>query len=169
MAVVYACLVVRSYFQAAVEEDLAYAGVMQSRAMLCEILAMKLLSHFASNHIQLVAVLTTCWNPLAGAPREVVEEIRQALGNDDDEMNAPQSALEVCLLWVIRGTVLTLPTRWQYLHRRRSSSPLPSRRKLSTTFFLAEWCSPHLVIGLFWLTTISPVPSRSMTRGTLHS
>lgn len=94
MAVVYACLVVRSYFLNECEEDLAYAGVNLSRATLCEIMAMKLLSHFASDYIQLVAVLTTCWNPLAGASPEVVDEVTQVLGNDD-VMNHPQSALEV--------------------------------------------------------------------------
>ncbi|KAG6833377.1 hypothetical protein H0H87_007994 [Tephrocybe sp. NHM501043] len=92
MATVYACLVVRSYFLSACEVDLAYAGVMYSRAMLCEILAMKLLSHFASNDIQLVAVLTTPWNPLAGATSEIVDQVRLAVGGKEDEL--AQSALE---------------------------------------------------------------------------
>lgn len=96
MAVVYACLVVRSYFLAESETDMAYAGVMLSRATLCEILAMKLLSHFASNYIQLVAVLTTSWNPLAGATPEIVEQVKNSLGGDEDDVNYPQSALEVC-------------------------------------------------------------------------
>ncbi|KAJ8521110.1 hypothetical protein ONZ45_g2146 [Pleurotus djamor] len=96
MAVVYACLVVRSYFQGASDDDLAYAGVMISRANLCEILAMKLLSHFSGNNIRLVAVLTTSWNPLAGATPEVIEDVSQALG-DDDVMNSPQSALEMAI------------------------------------------------------------------------
>lgn len=95
MAVVFACLVVRSYFLAESETDLAYAGVMLSRASLCELLAMKLLSHFASHHIQLVAVLTTSWNPLAGASRAVVEELKQILGAYEDDLDSPQSALEV--------------------------------------------------------------------------
>ena len=55
MAVIYACLVVRSYFLDEAESNLAYAGVMLSRAMLCEILAMKLLGYFAQSQIQLVA------------------------------------------------------------------------------------------------------------------
>jgi hypothetical protein len=44
-----------------------------------------------------VAVLTTSWNLLAGAPSHVVEEVKQALGGDGDDMNYPQSALEVCI------------------------------------------------------------------------
>ncbi|KAJ7158913.1 receptor-activated Ca2+-permeable cation channel [Mycena filopes] len=96
MAVVYACLVNRAYFLEESEEDLAYAGVMLSRATLCEILAMKLLSHFASNHITLVAVLTTSWSPLAGATPEVVQEVKQVLGSNAN-VNDAQSALEMAI------------------------------------------------------------------------
>ncbi|KAJ7650403.1 receptor-activated Ca2+-permeable cation channel [Roridomyces roridus] len=96
LAIVYACLVVRAYFLQESEDDLAYAGVMLSRATLCEILAMKLLSHFASNHIELVAVLTTTWSPLAGAPQEVVQEVKSVLGNNAN-VNDAQSALEMAI------------------------------------------------------------------------
>ena len=95
MSVVYACFVVRSYYQGQIDADLAYAGVTHTRAMLCEVLATKLLTHFASNDIQLAAVLTTCWNPLAGAPPGIIEEVKLVLGGDDDNFDLPQSALEV--------------------------------------------------------------------------
>ena len=96
MAVVYACLVVRSYFLAESDSELAYAGVMQSRATLCEILAMKLLSRFASNHIVLVAVLMTRWNPLAGATYDIVDQVKISLGQENDlDMDSPHSAMEV--------------------------------------------------------------------------
>lgn len=96
MAVVYACLVVRSYFLAESDSELAYAGVMQSRATLCEILAMKLLSRFASNHILLVAVLMTRWNPLAGATYDIVDQVKISLGQENDsDMDSPHSAMEV--------------------------------------------------------------------------
>ena len=88
------CLVVRSYFIAQTD-DLANVAIMQSRAALCELVAMKLLNHFASNRINLVAVLTTAWNPLAGASSEVFSEVKTALGGGDDDVNYPQSALEV--------------------------------------------------------------------------
>ncbi|KAJ6513410.1 receptor-activated Ca2+-permeable cation channel [Mycena sanguinolenta] len=96
MAVVYSCLVCRAYFLEESEDDLAYAGVMLSRATLCEILAMKLLSHFASNPITLVAVLTTSWSPLAGATPQIVEEVKQVLGNNANVSDA-ESALEVAI------------------------------------------------------------------------
>lgn len=97
LAVVYACLMVRAHYISAAEEDLAYSGVMLSRANLCEILAMKLLGRFASSKIQLVAVLTASWSPLAGAPQEVVDQVKEALGGDEDGMNDPQCALEMAI------------------------------------------------------------------------
>ena len=99
MAIVYASLVARSYFLSAAESDLAYSGVMFSRANLCEIMAMKFLSHFATNHIQLVAVLTTGWHPLTAAPADIVNEVRQAMGGHEDNLNCPHSALEVFYVW----------------------------------------------------------------------
>jgi len=65
--------------------------------MMCELLAIKLLRHFASNNIELVAVLTHSWSPLAGAPHQVIAEIKQAVGIDDkaDIDDEPTSALEV--------------------------------------------------------------------------
>ncbi|KIY44041.1 hypothetical protein FISHEDRAFT_77952 [Fistulina hepatica ATCC 64428] len=97
MALVYACFVVRSYFLSESERDLAYAGVSLSRAMLCEILAMKLLAHSAQDYIQLVAVLTTSWSPLAGASPETIDEVQTILGGQDSEINCPQNALEMAI------------------------------------------------------------------------
>ena len=93
MAVVYACFVVRAHFLSEAEDNLAYSGVMFSRASLCEILAMKLLGTFASSKMRLVAALTATWSPLAGAPLEVVLEVRSIMGNI--EKDDPQCALEV--------------------------------------------------------------------------
>lgn len=95
MAVIYACMVVRSYFLAQSSSDLAHSGVMLSRATLCEIMALKLLNHFASSKIQLAAVLTTLWNPLAGAPADVIEEVKDAIGGEDEYDDNPQCAIEV--------------------------------------------------------------------------
>ncbi|TDL25527.1 receptor-activated Ca2+-permeable cation channel [Rickenella mellea] len=96
MAVVYACLVVRSHFLEAADRDIAHAALMTSRAATCELLAMKLLRHFASSQIELCATLTTSWSPIAGAPPEVVAQVREALG-DDDELDDPTSALEIAI------------------------------------------------------------------------
>lgn len=97
MSIVYVCLVVRSYFLAEAETDLAFANMMLSRANLCEILAMKLLSRFATHYLQLVAVLTTAWNPLTGATEDVVQEVKYSLNAHHDDMGSAynQSAIEV--------------------------------------------------------------------------
>lgn len=95
MAVVYACLVVRQYFLAESESELAFAGVMLSRADLCELLAIKLLNRFATHYIQTIAVLTTSWNPLAGAPPQVIETVKMAMNADDDDIGSAHSAIEV--------------------------------------------------------------------------
>ena len=104
---------------------MAYAGVMLSRATLCEIMAMKLTGHFASNEIQLVAVLMTSWNPLNGAPPNIVEEVKQALGDSDDP--DPQSALEVsCPLPSLPLLYERVRIRWQLQRKRKRSSLHPS-------------------------------------------
>ena len=95
-AIVYVCLVVREHFITIAEQDLAFSGLSFSRAILCEILAMKLVHHFASNQIELVSVLTTSWSPLAGASDDVIEDVKGILGGKDDcGMDDLQSALEV--------------------------------------------------------------------------
>ncbi|TEB34488.1 receptor-activated Ca2+-permeable cation channel [Coprinellus micaceus] len=97
MAVVYACLVVRQYFLAESESELAFAGVMLSRADLCELLAIKLLNRFATHYIQTIAVLTTSWSPLAGAPQQVVETVKTAMNADDDDIDSAHSAVEMAV------------------------------------------------------------------------
>jgi hypothetical protein len=95
-AIVYVSLVVREHFITVAEEDLAFSGVSFSRAILCEILAMKLVHHFASNKIELVSVLTISWSPLAGASDDVIEDVKFILGRKDDStVDDLQSALEV--------------------------------------------------------------------------
>ncbi len=57
---------------------------------------MKLVHHFASNQIELVSVLTTSWSPLAGATNDVIEDVKNILGNNEDRGVVDlQSALEV--------------------------------------------------------------------------
>ncbi|KAI0635594.1 hypothetical protein C8Q77DRAFT_1155382 [Trametes polyzona] len=94
-AVVYACFVVRSHFLSEAADNLAYSGVLLSRASLCEILAMKLLGTFASSQLRVATVLTASWNPLAGAPDEIVSDVKNMVG--DDGMYDPQCALEMAI------------------------------------------------------------------------
>lgn len=94
----YAALVVRSHFLNIASDDLAFSGISLSRANLCELLAMKLLAPFASSKVELVAVLMTAWSPLAGAPHDVVEEVKMVMGGDDEDVaQDPQCALEIAI------------------------------------------------------------------------
>ncbi|KAI0707123.1 hypothetical protein C8Q76DRAFT_748084 [Earliella scabrosa] len=95
IAVVYACFVVRSHFLSEAEDNLAYSGVLLSRAALCEILAMKLLGSFATSSLRVATVLTASWNPLAGAPEQVINDVRQMIG--EDGTYDPQCALEMAI------------------------------------------------------------------------
>ncbi|KAH8980895.1 hypothetical protein EDB92DRAFT_1899322 [Lactarius akahatsu] len=59
---------------------------------------MKLVHHFASNQIELVSVLITNWSPLAGATNDVIEDVKNILGNNEDQSEVDlQSALEVAI------------------------------------------------------------------------
>ena len=117
MAVVYACFVVRSHFLSEAEDNLAFSGVLLSRAALCEILAMKLLGTFASNPLRVATVLTASWNPLAGAPEHVIQDVRNMVGEDGSY--DPQCALEVRVrqkrLRRLSDVYLLLYRRWPLL------------------------------------------------------
>ncbi|KAK7690562.1 hypothetical protein QCA50_005660 [Cerrena zonata] len=69
---------------------------MQSRASLCELIAMKLLGHFATNQMKLIATLAASWSPLAGAPLEIMSEVRELVTSEED-LHEPQCALEMAI------------------------------------------------------------------------
>ncbi|GAA5855910.1 hypothetical protein JCM8547_000410 [Rhodosporidiobolus lusitaniae] len=81
ISLIFALLVCRSHFVERSEDDLAFAAVNISRADLCELLAIKLLSAYgtAPGSLELLHVLTTTFNPFAGAtldmfpPEEMVD------------------------------------------------------------------------------------------------
>ncbi|KAG8817003.1 hypothetical protein FRC18_000730 [Serendipita sp. 400] len=98
MATVFAFLVVRAHFLSSAEGDLAHAHIKFTRANLCELLAIKMLRHFAKNHIELVAVLTVTWNPINGAPREIREAVKKRVGGHEDDLDDSTSALEIAIV-----------------------------------------------------------------------
>ncbi|KAG8819153.1 hypothetical protein FRC17_010586 [Serendipita sp. 399] len=97
IATVFAFLVVRAHFLSSADGDLAHAHIKLTRANLCELLAIKMLRHFAKNHIELVAVLTVTWNPITGAPREIREAVKKRVGGHEEDLNDPTSALEIAI------------------------------------------------------------------------
>ncbi|EJD49556.1 receptor-activated Ca2+-permeable cation channel [Auricularia subglabra TFB-10046 SS5] len=97
LASIYAVFVVRAHCLARAEDDLANAGVWSSRAMFAELLAVKLLRRFAINGAyELVAALTTSWDPLAGATEAQRAAVKDII-KDEDDMFQPASALEAAI------------------------------------------------------------------------
>ncbi|KAF9514620.1 hypothetical protein BS47DRAFT_1294946 [Hydnum rufescens UP504] len=96
-AVVYAMLVVRSHFQSLAENNLAFTGIIQTRASLCELLAVKLLRHFTSSQVELTTVLTHPWSPLQSAPDRVVEQVKIIVGDNPAYLDEAASVLEVAI------------------------------------------------------------------------
>ncbi|KIM33297.1 hypothetical protein M408DRAFT_326068 [Serendipita vermifera MAFF 305830] len=97
LGTVFAFLVVRAHFISSAEGDLAHAHIKMSQASLCELLAIKMLRHFAKNQIELVAVLTVNWHPIAGAPPEVKDAVKKLVGGREDDLDDPASAIEVAI------------------------------------------------------------------------
>jgi hypothetical protein len=88
---------VRAHFLDASEDNLAYANLKLSQASMCELLAIKLLRHFSTNPIQLVAALTLSWNPVAGATPAAVHAIKYEMNAEDDDLLEPASAIEMAI------------------------------------------------------------------------
>lgn len=122
---------VRAHFISSAEGDLAHAHVKLSQASLCELLAIKMLRHFAKNQIELVAVLTVNWHPIAGAPREVKDEVKKLVGGREDDLDDPASAIEVRLVCSVLHGASHMDSRlqlrlranifWRHLLHRLSS------------------------------------------------
>ncbi|GAA6000259.1 hypothetical protein JCM10207_007928 [Rhodosporidiobolus poonsookiae] len=85
ISLIFALLVCRAHFVDRSDEDLAFAAVNDSRADLCELLAIKLLSAYgtAPGSLELLHVLTTPFSPFAGA---TLDMFAPEEGVDEDEL-----------------------------------------------------------------------------------
>ncbi|GAA5821372.1 hypothetical protein JCM11251_004592 [Rhodosporidiobolus azoricus] len=85
ISLIYCILLARTYFNEKSEDDLAFAAVNTSRADLCELLAIKLLSTYgpAPGSVELLHVLSTTFNPFTGA---TVQMFLPEEGVDEDEL-----------------------------------------------------------------------------------
>lgn len=90
-AILYAMLLTRIHFLRQAERDLAFQNINQTRADLCEILAIKLLRTFAADGAELVIALSTPFWPLAGSSEEV-KDLAQRRGYDCDHFPNQQSS-----------------------------------------------------------------------------
>ncbi|KAI5479025.1 receptor-activated ca2+-permeable cation channel [Pseudohyphozyma bogoriensis] len=75
-ALIYALLVNRIHFLSEADSDLAFLGVNTTRADLCELLAVKLLSAYetAPTSLELLHVLTADFSPFNGITKEMLSE-----------------------------------------------------------------------------------------------
>ncbi|PWY99001.1 hypothetical protein BCV70DRAFT_163208 [Testicularia cyperi] len=74
IAILYCLMLNRIHFQREANRDLAFQAVNNTRAALCELLAIKLLRTFSNDGLELVTSLTASFHPLAGAtPTELRE------------------------------------------------------------------------------------------------
>ena len=158
----FAFLVVRAHFITSAEGDLAHAHLKLSRASLCELLAIKMLRHFAKNPIELVAVLTVSWHPIAGAPPAVKEAVKRLVGGHEEDLDHPASAIEVSQTFVGWLESPLICFRWQLpLKANTSWLPLLHRRSL-TIYTPEEWCTPSLRQGRSLQITTSSGKSKYM-------
>ncbi|KAK4058401.1 hypothetical protein OIO90_000559 [Microbotryomycetes sp. JL221] len=83
---IFGLLVCRVHFLDVADDDLAFAALNTSRADLCELLAIKLLSTYgtAPSSLELLHILTTPWNPMSGA---TVDAFTQEEAMDQTSLN----------------------------------------------------------------------------------
>ncbi|TKY90318.1 hypothetical protein EX895_000316 [Sporisorium graminicola] len=75
IAILYCLMLNRIFFQREAGRDLAFQSVNNTRAALCELLAMKLLRTFSNDGLELVTSLTASFHPLAGATYAELQEL----------------------------------------------------------------------------------------------
>jgi len=95
MAVPFCLLLNRANFLR--DRNIATRGLSQSRAELCEILAIRTLRHWASDTLDLATVLTTSWLVFAGADDQVLSKVEEN-EEDLDTMLRVGNAIEMAIL-----------------------------------------------------------------------
>lgn len=90
LAILYAMLITRVHFLREADRDLAYQSINQTRADLCEILAIKLLRTFAADGAELVLALSTPFWPLTGSDEET-RNVAQRRGYECENVPNAQS------------------------------------------------------------------------------
>ncbi|KAJ7155368.1 receptor-activated Ca2+-permeable cation channel [Mycena crocata] len=83
LSIVFCLLLNRVHFIR--DENIATASVSQSRACLCEILAIRTLRDYGNSMIDLTVILTTSWPVYSGAGNEVLAHGRQEVADFDEE------------------------------------------------------------------------------------
>jgi hypothetical protein len=75
MAVPFCLLLNRAHFQR--DRNIATKALSQSRAELCEIIAVRILRYWADETLDLATVMTTSWLVFAGADSQVLAKVEE--------------------------------------------------------------------------------------------
>ncbi|KAI0372690.1 hypothetical protein BV20DRAFT_1050569 [Pilatotrama ljubarskyi] len=105
LSVVFCLLLNRVYFIR--DRHLTTASLSQTRADLCEILAIRALREHAENMLELALALTTTWPVYSGAPRVLLERAREE--NDDDLEDRVGNAIEMAILGQAKRFIKSSP------------------------------------------------------------
>lgn len=79
------------------DRNIATRGVSESRAELCEILAIRTLRYWASDTLDLATVLTTSWMVFAGADDHVMSKVEDSEEDLDAKLRVG-NAIEMAIL-----------------------------------------------------------------------
>ena len=97
IAILYCLMLNRIYFQREATRDLAFQSVNNTRAALCELLAIKLLRTFSNDGLELVTSLTASFHPLAGATFTELQELHLSSSQIDlDDITKHGLAAKQC-------------------------------------------------------------------------
>ncbi|KAI0666819.1 hypothetical protein C8Q78DRAFT_983490 [Trametes maxima] len=105
LSVVFCLLLNRVYFFR--DRNLTTAALSQTRADLCEILAIRALREHADNMLELALALTTSWSVYSGAPPTLLERAREEY--DDDLEERVGNAIEMAILCQARRFIKSSP------------------------------------------------------------
>lgn len=105
LSVVFCLLLNRVYFVR--DRHLTTAALSQTRADLCEILAIRALREHAENMLELALALTTSWPVYSGAPNALLERAREE--NDDDLEERVGNAVEMAILGQAKRFIKSSP------------------------------------------------------------
>ncbi|KAI0351934.1 hypothetical protein OH77DRAFT_843965 [Trametes cingulata] len=105
LSVVFCLLLNRVYFFR--DRHLTTASLSQTRADLCEILAIRALREHAENMLELALALTTSWSVYSGAPSALLQRAREE--NDDDLEDRVGNAIEMAILCQAKRFIKSSP------------------------------------------------------------
>lgn len=108
MAVPFCLLLNRANFLR--DRNIATRGLSQSRAELCEIIAIRTLRHWASDTLDLATVLTTSWLVFAGADDHVMCKVEEN-EEDLDAMLRVGNAIEMAILSRAKRFIKSAPAQ----------------------------------------------------------